>query len=111
MPVLAARTNAFVQRHKEIADRVPNAVPYELKKLYYDVANSTNPSSMAAVMNLVPTSQMLFGTDFPYVPAAVTANGLDHSGLSASDLLAVNHENAARLFPRLSLTTIPTGIH
>jgi len=111
MPMLAARTNAFVQRHKEIADRLPNGVPYELKKLYYDVANSTNPSSMAALMNLVPTSQMLFGSDFPYVPAAVTANGLDHSGLSSADLQAVNRENAMRLFPRLSLTTNPPGIH
>jgi len=111
MPMLAARTNAFVQRHKEIADRVPKGVPYELKKLYYDVANSTNPSSMAALMNLVPSSQMLFGSDFPYVPAAVTASGLDHFGLAASDLQAVNHENAARLFPRLNLTTNPAGIH
>ena len=111
MPMLAVRTNAFVQRHKEISDRVPNGVPYELKRLYYDVANSTNPSSMAALMNLVPTSQMLFGSDFPYVPAAVTANGLDHFGLSASDLQAVNHENAMRLFPRLSLTTNPAGLH
>jgi len=111
MPVLAARTNAFVQRHKEVADRVPNGVPYELTKLYYDVANSTNPSSMAALMSLVPSSQLLFGSDFPYVPAAVTANGLEHFGLSASDLQAVNHENAARLFPRLSLTMNRTGIH
>jgi predicted TIM-barrel fold metal-dependent hydrolase len=111
MPMLAARTNAFVQRHKEIADRVPNGVTYELKKLYYDVANSTNPSSMAALMNLVPTSQMLFGTDFPYVPAAVTANGLDHFGLSPSDLQAVNRENGLKLFPRLSLTADRTGVH
>jgi 6-methylsalicylate decarboxylase len=111
MPMLAARTNAFVQRHQEIADRVPKGVSYELKKLYYDVANSTNPSSMAALMNLVPSSQILFGSDFPYVPAAVTANGLDHFGLSATDLQAVNRENAMRLFPRLSLTTNPPGIH
>jgi predicted TIM-barrel fold metal-dependent hydrolase len=111
MPMLAARTNAFVQRHKEIADRVPNGVTYELKKLYYDVANSTNPSSMAALMNLAPTSQMLFGTDFPYVPAAVTANGLDHFGLSPSDLQAVNRENGLKLFPRLSLTADRTGVH
>jgi 6-methylsalicylate decarboxylase len=111
MPVLAARTNAFVQRHKEIADRVPTGVPHELQKLYYDVANSTNPSSMAALMNLVPTSQLLFGSDFPYVPAAVTANGLDRFGLSASDLQAVSRENAARLFPRLSLTTNQPGVH
>src|SRR5579864_3294744 len=111
MPMVAARTAAFVQRHKEIADRVPNGVSYELKKLYYDVANSTNPSSMAALSNLVPTSQILFGSDFPYVPAAVTANGLDHFGLSANDLQAVNRENGIRLFPRLGLTTNSTGIH
>jgi 6-methylsalicylate decarboxylase len=111
MPVLAARTNAFVERHKEIVERVPNGVPYELRRLYYDVANSINPSSMAAVMNLVPTSQLLFGSDFPYVPLAVTANGLDHFGLSSSDLRAVNCENAMRLFPRLNLTMNPTGVH
>lgn len=101
MPVLAARTAAFVQRHKEIADHLPNGAAYELRKLYYDVANSTNPSSMAALMNLVPTSQLLFGSDFPYVPAAVTADGLDRYGLSPGDLQAVARENATRLFPRL----------
>ena len=77
MPMLAARTNAFVQRHKEIAERVPNGVSYELKKLYYDVANSTNPSSMAALMNLVPTTQMLFGSDFPPPIIAVEAEPKD----------------------------------
>jgi predicted TIM-barrel fold metal-dependent hydrolase len=101
MPVLAARTAAFVQRHKEIADRLPNGPAFELRKLYYDVANSTNPSSMGALMNLVPTSQMLFGSDFPYVPAAVTADGLDHFGLSSADLQAISRENATLLFPRL----------
>jgi predicted TIM-barrel fold metal-dependent hydrolase len=101
VPVVAARTTAFVDRHKEITDRLPNGAVFELRKLYYDIANSTNPSSMAALMNLVPTSQMLFGTDFPYVPAAVTANGLDHYGLSSADLRAMGRENAERLFPRL----------
>ena len=101
LPMVASRTIAFVERHKEIADRLPNGAAFELRKLYYDIANSTNPSSMAALMNLVPTSQMLFGTDFPYVPAAVTANGLDHCGLSSTDLRAIARENAERLFPRL----------
>ena len=100
-PVVAARTTAFVDRHEEIADRLPNGAVFELRKLYYDIANSTNPSSMAALMNLVPTSQMLFGTDFPYVPAAVTANGLDHYGLASADLRAMGRDNAERLFPRL----------
>jgi predicted TIM-barrel fold metal-dependent hydrolase len=111
MPVLAARTNSFVERHKDITERVPKGAAYELRRLYYDVANSINPSSMAALMNLVPTSQLLFGSDFPYVPCSVTANGLDHFGLSPGDLQTVNRENAMRLFPRLSLTTNPAGIH
>lgn len=101
MPVTAARTTALVQRHKVIADRLPNGPDFELRKLYYDVANSTNPSSMAALMNLVPMSQMLFGTDFPYVPAEVTANGLDHFGLSSKDLQAIDRGNATQLFTRL----------
>lgn len=104
MPMLAARTNAFVERHKDVAERVPDGVAVELRKLYYDVANSVNPSSMAALMKLVPTSQLLFGSDFPYVPPAVTANQLDHFGLSASELEAINRENAAHLFPRLRLS-------
>lgn len=111
MPVLAARTNAFVERHKDIAQRVPHGVPSELRKVYYEVANSVNPSSMSALTSLVPTSQLLFGSDFPYVPPAITADGLDHFGLPASDLQAVNHENALRLFPRLSLITRPAGTH
>ena len=101
MPVLASRINAFFARHKELAAQAPNGVPYELKRLYYDVANSTNPSSMSALMNLVPTSQMLFGSDFPFVPVAVTANGIDNFKLSLGDAQAVNRENAIGLFPRL----------
>ncbi len=110
MPMVAARTQAFVERHKDIAARIPNGVPSELRKLYYDVANSINSSSMAALMNLVPTSQLLFGSDFPYVPCAVTANGVDHFGLSSGDLQAVNRGNATRLLPRLHVRTSRTGI-
>jgi predicted TIM-barrel fold metal-dependent hydrolase len=108
MPMVAARTKAFVERHEDIAKRIPGGVSSELRKLYYDVANSLNPSSMAALMNLVPTSQLLFGSDFPYVPCALTANGVDHFGLSFSDLQAINRGNAVRLFPRLQLTTSQT---
>jgi predicted TIM-barrel fold metal-dependent hydrolase len=107
MPMLAARVNAFVKRHSDISQRVPKGAPFELKKLYYDVANSTNPSSISALTNLVPVSQMLFGSDFPYVPAAVTANGLDHLTMSRADLRALNHDNALRLFPRLAKATPP----
>ena len=102
MTVLGNRTTAFFGRHKELAERAaPRGVPYELKKLHYEVANSVNPSSMAALMNMAPTSQVLFGSDFPYVPLGVTATGLDNFSLSAGDKQAINRDNALRLFPRL----------
>ena len=101
MPVLASRVEGYVRRHKELSQRVPHGVPYELKKLYYDVANSVNPSSMAALMNLVPTSQILFGSDYPFVEMGGMAQGLDNFGLSAADRQAINRDNATRLLPRL----------
>jgi 6-methylsalicylate decarboxylase len=101
MPVLASRIAAFFARHKELAEKVPNGVAYELKKLYYDIANSVNPSSMAALTNLAAQSQMLFGSDYPYIPIGVTASGLDRFGLSAAGLQGINRDNATRLFARL----------
>jgi predicted TIM-barrel fold metal-dependent hydrolase len=100
MPVLAARINGFFQARSTLATRVPNGVMYELKKLYYDVANATNPSSLAALMNLVPTSQIVWGSDFPYRAVGPTATGWDNYQVSTEIKRAVNRENALKLFPR-----------
>ena len=99
LPVLAGRINdRFPKDH---ADRVPNGVPYELKRLYYEVAHATYGPPLAAVMKFVPTSQMLFGTDFPLEPMESTTEPLAQSGLSAKDLQAIDRGTAERLFPRL----------
>jgi predicted TIM-barrel fold metal-dependent hydrolase len=100
MPVLAARINGFFQARSALASRVPNGVFHELKKLNYDIANATNPSSLAALMNLVPTSQMLWGSDFPYRSVGLTASGWDNYHVSDEIKRAVNRDNALRLFPR-----------
>jgi len=100
LPVLAARINGFFQARSALASRAPNGVMYELKKLHYDIANATNPSSLAALMNLVPTSQMVFGSDYPYRAVGITANGWDNYSASEEIKSAVNRENALKLFPR-----------
>jgi hypothetical protein len=51
-----------------IDKNVPNGVEYEFKRLHYEIANSANRSAMAALMNLVPSSQIMVGTDCPFVP-------------------------------------------
>jgi 6-methylsalicylate decarboxylase len=102
MTPISARINAFGARHHELDATDPHGVYYELKKLHYDIANSTNPSAMAALMNLVPASQILFGSDTPYVPIAVTSASFDKLTLPDDVRLAINRGNAEQLFPRLA---------
>ena len=103
MTPISARINAFGARHHEYDAADPKGVYYELKKLHYDIANSTNASAMSALMNLVPTSQILFGSDTPYVPIAATANGLDKMTLPDDVRAAINRGNAEKLFPRFAV--------
>jgi predicted TIM-barrel fold metal-dependent hydrolase len=51
---------------------------------------------------MVPPSQIVFGTDFPYVPTTVQADTLEKNGLSADALAAIQRDNATRLIPRLN---------
>jgi predicted TIM-barrel fold metal-dependent hydrolase len=102
MTPISSRINAFGLRHHEYDAVLPHGVMYEMKKLYYDIANSTNPSAMSALMNLVPTSQIMFGSDTPYVPIAVTAEGFDRVTLPEDVRLAINRGNALKLLPRLA---------
>ena len=79
----------------------PQGVEAEMKKLYFDIANGANPSSLAALTKLVPVSQLLFGTDFPFVRMAITVDGFRDYKFQANDVEAINRGNALRLFPRL----------
>jgi predicted TIM-barrel fold metal-dependent hydrolase len=72
----------------------------ELDRFYYDTAQIANAVTIYALARLVPVSQIVYGTDFPY------RTGLDHTtgvaaAFSGADLLAVERENALRIIPRL----------
>ena len=77
------------------------AIQAELRRLNYDTANATHPAAMAALMKLVPVSQITYGTDYPYFPLNQIDN-LRQLNLPAADLQAITNGNAARLVPRLS---------
>jgi len=94
LPMLADRLWQYGKQMKELADKLPNGIEYELKKLHYEIASSANAPAMAALKKLVPMSQILFGSDYPFVPIAVTAGGMTHLGLSAADLQAIGRDNA-----------------
>lgn len=102
MPILANRMARTFP--KEFASQVPNGVLYELKRQYYDTAGASNPTSLSALLSVVPSSQVVFGSDFPFISAGEPASDLMHSGLPAETVEAINRGNAARLFGRLGPT-------
>ena len=50
---------------------------------------------------MVPTSQIMLGTDFPLVAIDDTAQGLRSIGFAPSELQAIARGNAVSLFARL----------
>jgi len=99
MPMLA---NRMVRTFpKEFAAQAPNGVLYELRRQYYDTASASNPTSLSALLSVVPGSQVVFGSDFPFLSAGEPAGDLLKSGLPADTVAAIEHKNAAGLFSRL----------
>ncbi len=82
---------------------MPKGMLYELKKFYYDTASAENPLALGALRKLVPLSQILFGTDFPFGAGAEEhIKNLQASGaLTAQELRTVERDNAVKLLPRL----------
>ena len=99
-PFLAGRIDGG---SRSAADRMPNGFVHEAKKFYYDTAGAANRGALASLLQLVPASQVLFGTDFPPGGTSVEiSKALAGVGLfSEGDMRAVERENAVRLLPRL----------
>ena len=98
VPMLAGRIKDRVP--KEAASRIPNGTYYELRKLYYDTAHASFPFPMAALLKLVPITQVMFGSDYPIERFEVTIDEFPASNLSPEAMRAIDRENAERLFPR-----------
>jgi predicted TIM-barrel fold metal-dependent hydrolase len=102
VPLLAGRVKSLTKiQLRNAAELVPQGVDFELQRLYYETANAAYPSNMAALLKYVNISQVMFGTDYPYVTVEENVGDLLKAGLSASDLKAIENENAIKLIPRL----------
>ena len=56
---------------------------------------------MSALLKFAPLSQVLFGSDHPYVSDADNMVDLKAAGLSQAQMNAILYENAERLLPQL----------
>ena len=101
VPFLAGRIEAAAAR---ATDALPDGFSSELKKFYYDTAGAANRGALVSLLELVATTQIVFGTDFPPGDSsAEVARALDATGLfSEADLRAINRDNVVKLLPRFA---------
>ncbi|VWD43059.1 amidohydrolase [Burkholderia lata] len=98
-------------RFAELAPGVRNDVPNRdglldlLRTFYFDTALSA-PSALPSLTAFAQPDRVLYGSDFPYAPPAVSTSFTHaqdaYAALGADRHAAINHANALPLFPRLA---------
>lgn len=105
IPSLAWRWT-MADREPHFAARVPKGMLTYLRRLYYDTAVSPSPHALKPVLDLAGPTQLVFGSDYPYLAAPVVAaevEGLERLDIfDASSRAAMEETNALALFPRLA---------
>lgn len=92
------------QREEVEKDRknvLPNGLMHELRKFHYDTAQGHHEGALKSLLAVIPTSQILYGTDYPFWDGRRVSNDLAKGGFSTAERMAIDRDNAARLFPRL----------
>ena len=100
-PFLMQRFTYYFAARKDLQSRLPKGPAYYLERFYYDTANAMTIHPLASLTKLVQPTQILFGTDFPFLTARDTAAGLREVGLfTPTELQEIERGNVAELMPR-----------
>lgn len=106
IPFLAGRIASLLERRLPYETFAPRGVAHYLKQLYYECTTSTSDATLQCVQAFAGSSQILFGTDYPFAPEAVGVKGKQDlaafSNFDEQDRRKIACENAARLLPRLA---------
>jgi 6-methylsalicylate decarboxylase len=73
-------------------------------RFHYELAQGHTAGQIAALLKMVPVSQVLYGTDYPLRRAAEVNDGIAAYGFAAGDLRSIEREAALKLMPRLRTT-------
>lgn len=105
MPYLIGR---FVNRVSRSQDdsREQHDFQAEVGRFYYDTAQTFHPVPMTALKHVVPVTQILFGTDYPYRSSLENTTGIAASqAFTSEELELVKSGNAIRLLAPLKKAT------
>jgi predicted TIM-barrel fold metal-dependent hydrolase len=92
----------------KMRDKIPEGVAANLRRFYYDVAQSAAPLSLRALSDVAEPDRILFGTDFPFALSGerivhdTIAGVRAYEGYDAAMRQKVERDNALALFPRLA---------
>ena len=100
LPMMAGRIDSFYGARPNLKEFAPEGIVGELRRLNYDTANATSAPTMAALLKLVPASQITYGTDYPYFALDQIAN-LRRMGFNPEEMQSIESGNAIRLMSRL----------
>jgi predicted TIM-barrel fold metal-dependent hydrolase len=73
-----------------------------VRKYYYEIAQGNLPGQFAALLDMVPASQLMFGSDFPFRDGAEASEGFAAYTFSDTDRAAINSGTALKLMPNLA---------
>ncbi|HLH75512.1 MAG TPA: amidohydrolase family protein [Candidatus Binataceae bacterium] len=99
MPMLAHRIFGGLEGQHRLKPS-DQGFPPELRRLHYDTASITNPPAMTALLKMVPASQVLFGSDYPWGLIGPTERQLVGLNLTDDQVADIEYRNAHQLFTR-----------
>jgi predicted TIM-barrel fold metal-dependent hydrolase len=102
-PFLAQRI-AMMEGHRG-AQNVSGVMP-TLRSLFYEIASTTSATALRSLQELVDASQILWGSDLPFVYGDRLREEVEHweryDGFDATARAAIEEFNALKLFPRFA---------
>ena len=102
VPFLAQRI-AMMEGHR--GAKGVTGVMRSLKSFYYEVASTTSAYALRSLQELVNSSQILWGSDMPFVYGTRLQEEVDHweryDGFDVVARADIERQNALRIFPRL----------
>ena len=102
MPFLIERFDT-IARFPKLLTHIPDGFRAEARRFFYDTAQSANPVSMSALRQVVPPSQIVFGTDYPFRTAGEHVTALEQGKVFSQDeMRGIWRGNAARILPQFA---------
>jgi predicted TIM-barrel fold metal-dependent hydrolase len=98
LPFMTSRFEDLASRQK---DRFPKGPLPIFQRFYYEVAQGNTRGQLAALMQMVPVSQVMLGSDFPFRKGIEAVEGVANYNFSDADRKAIQSDNAIRVMPGL----------